>query len=1134
MSQLHQSQYDDDGDEYEEIEEEVEEVEEIEEDVVDDAPPAPQQQQQQVAPAKSASPPAPTTPAPPKQSAAPAKSPSPPAAHESPPRAQPNTVAAPAASSSPSASPAVTRAALSSTQPPQPTISRRTNESEEYEEYEEEVEEEYEEDEEVDDEEEEEEEEEDEEVEEQENMLKYVTFPIGAVKGHHIMTLAAYDRFIFVGTNTGLVVLLDAGGQEMFRFENHLDPITDICCDAKEEFFAVSDKAGVISAQNIFERHDFFKKEFDHPIQTIAIHPRYGSMDDRPVVCGGGDKLLLITKGLFLGNRKTTTIQERNGKVHAVRWCGDLIAWANDRGVSMYSFTSKTIFASFPRPADSPKPELYRCCLMWENECTLLCGWADWYQQFKVKETKLEDRVKKNEFTKTLKADVECGFRTSLVDSPYRICGVAPFGKEMLLFLTCTIDGNMEGHMKDLEVRLVDRKSFGDVFRGTMHMKHKHQLLFSMAYFPTDTLIDSTYYVVSMDSVIKATPCDDDDHVEHLLRMQQYQEAFDFARSKALKRRSTAEIGRNLLDHLVSRGEYERAATQFDKTLGNDAEEWERWISLYDQREQSDLLVKYLPVMVQGTVHGPRIKKEFYELVLNRCLEKDIVVFKSAVNRFEGLYEYETVGNAVESKYNRMKRDKMQGKTINEREMLMLGETYATLLEKQDKFNDALSILMEIKRSTDLFTFIKKNNLWAKAYDILPELFEKSAEQTILLLLDHIKGEDASELSPLSPEAIVKRLENQHRDQLWKYIKGVQKSDRGAYQQMAKKHAQLFATLFADHEPAGMLGFLKEMSMHLTKTKEIHALCKQRGLLEEMVFLMARMGKQDEGLRIIVEEMKNVEKAINFIKDFPSDEDQIELFKKLIDLVQVCNSKMQGKGDNKYFDHMVQDGESWLSIAAKYSVKESELRNFNGAGTAAASTLPRPSIRVPMNMLAALLTAVSDPSVSEQTAIDPILLIKVLPPEQHIPNIGESLARIARSKAGHRALMETLMRVLNGDIGELQHRLYRGRARAIRVDPRSRFCYYCNEHCIGTSVLTFSCTHTYHPKCVVDYSLESGALKPEWGSFENPDKFLNDPQGFLKNKTKKIVPTCARQPRKRWLEAKQQQIFGGHESILPF
>jgi hypothetical protein len=309
-----------------------------------------------------------------------------------------------------------------------------------------------------------------------------------------------------------------------------------------------------------------------------------------------------------------------------------------------------------------------------------------------------------------------------------------------------------------------------------------------------------------------------------------------------------------------------------------------------------------------------------------------------------------------------------------------------------------------------------------------------------------------------------------------------------------------------------MLGFLKEMSMHLTKTKEIHALCKTRGLLEEMVFLMARMGKQDEGLRIIVEEMKNVEKAINFIKDFPSDEDQIELFKKLIDLVQVCNARMQGKGDNKFFDHMVQDGETWVSIAAKYSVKESELRNFNGAGSAASSTLPRPSIRVPMNMMSALLQAVSDPSVSEQTAIDPILLIKVLPPDQHIPNIGESLARIARSKAGHRALMETLMRVLNGDIGELQHRLYRGRARAIRIDPRSRFCYYCSEHCVGTSVLTFSCTHTYHPKCVVDYSLESGALKPEWGSFENPHNFLKDPQGFLKSKTKKVVPTCRQCP----------------------
>ena len=176
------------------------------------------------------------------------------------------------------------------------------------------------------------------------------------------------------------------------------------------------------------------------------------------------------------------------------------------------------------------------------------------------------------------------------------------------------------------------------------------------------------------------------------------------------------------------------------------------------------------------------------------------------------------------------------------------------------------------------------------------------------------------------------------------------------------------------------------------------------------------------------------------------------------------------------------------------------------------SLLPRPHVLVPLNMLSALLKAVSDPSVTENTAIDPILLVKELPSNQSIPHVGQSLSRVAGAKARYKALMETLMRVLNGDLGELQRKCHRIRSRAIRVDSTARYCYYCSEFCQGTDIVVFDCSHTFHPKCVVTYLLENGSLKPENGNFDDPVAFVLDPGSVLKTRPKKIVPYCRNCP----------------------
>lgn len=85
--------------------------------------------------------------------------------------------------------------------------------------------------------------------------------------------------------------------------------------------------------------------------------------------------LVLSTKG-WMGVRDHV-LHSGEGAVRCVRWCGTLIAWANDAGVKLYDTGAHARVAHIARPAGSPKPDTFPPRLAWQDESTLIIGWAD-------------------------------------------------------------------------------------------------------------------------------------------------------------------------------------------------------------------------------------------------------------------------------------------------------------------------------------------------------------------------------------------------------------------------------------------------------------------------------------------------------------------------------------------------------------------------------------------------------------------------------------------------------------------------------------------------------------------------------------------------------------------------------------
>ena len=74
-----------------------------------------------------------------------------------------------------------------------------------------------------------------------------------------------------------------------------------------------------------------------------------------------------------------------------MRWCGNLIAWANDCGVKIYDLERERPVSRVDRPNvhfsdHEGVANSCQCKLYWENNQTLLIGWGDCWMIVKIQE----------------------------------------------------------------------------------------------------------------------------------------------------------------------------------------------------------------------------------------------------------------------------------------------------------------------------------------------------------------------------------------------------------------------------------------------------------------------------------------------------------------------------------------------------------------------------------------------------------------------------------------------------------------------------------------------------------------------------------------------------------------------------
>ncbi|KAF9476712.1 vacuolar protein sorting-associated protein 41 [Pholiota conissans] len=922
----------------------------------------------------------------------------------------------------------------------------------------------------------EEEDDEDEDEDDEEPSLKYERIT-GAIpdlfKKDSASALAVSNNLMALGTHAGIIHILDLTGKRIKSYKPHLASVVDISLDATADFVATASIDGqvVVHSLSTPENYSFDMKR---PMRTVAMEPNFAKKSSRAFICGGLSGSLVMREKGWLGH-KETTIHSGEGPIWQVRWRGQLIAWANDTGVKIYDTSSQMCIAYIDRPKGSPRPDLFKCTLHWQDDSTLLVAWANF---IKVARIRTRPRTNDPEAVKAPPLFVEI---TAVFQLDCMVAGVVPHPNpvpvsamlESPLPLSLKPDAPKQQPTQTLTAFLIvaytPPETFDDTDEMTDDRRRQARKLaerpemriisrageeiaadaltiadyqrwgcndytvveVSNSDYPLVMDTDRSYIVMSPRDLVRVLPRDRRDHVAWLVERRRYEEALAVVEKIEAEEAVTGfkshiregggkgevahltaqDIGQMFIEHLVQEGDFVKAAQLCPNVCAHDPKRWENWIFAFAQKKQLQCIIPFVPT------DKPRLDHLVYEMVLAHFLTHDREAFLHTIKEWpREIYDIAAVIVAVRAELDKVASTSstISSSSGSSNPSVILMECLAELYTANRQPGKALPYYLRLRRA-NVFDLIRENNLFTDVQD-----------QVLLLVeFDHELMEKRKAASKtgdeIESEAIKLLVDNIHSIPIPRVVQQLQSQPYYLFlyldalvhkdSQLVTEFADIQVKMYAEFATSRLIDFLRASSSY--NLEIAYKECQDRDLVPEMVFLLGRMGNNKKALTLIIERLGDVHRAIDFAKE-QSDDDLWE------DLL-------------------------------KYSET-------------------RPAF------IRGLLENVG-------VEISPIRLIRRIKNGLEIPGLKEALIKILQDFHLQISLLEGCQTILNGDSSDLSRKLQRNQSSGFFLSPTSR-CKFCKRSLQDppqSLTLLFLCRHVVHASCVS--GAESLALLTPQASF---------------------------------------------------
>uniref|UniRef100_A0A4W5R5Z3 Vacuolar protein sorting-associated protein 41 homolog n=1 Tax=Hucho hucho TaxID=62062 RepID=A0A4W5R5Z3_9TELE len=591
----------------------------------------------------------------------------------------------------------------------------------------------------------------------------------------------------------------------------------------------LTQKFDIVQVFGLYTREGFHEN-FDCPVKVSKLYVR--------VFLCCLPKLLLYEKN-WLNRWKTSTLHEGEGTITNVQWRANLIAWANNMGVKIYDISTKQRITNVLRDNVSLRPDMYPCSLCWKDNSTLIIGWGSSIKICVVKErghAELRDLPSRY-------VEIVSAFETE-----FFISGLAPLADQLVtLYFVKENSDHMEEEFRArpcLDIIQPLPEGYEEISSDALTVRN-FQENECRDYRLEHSEGESLYYIISPKDIVVAKERDQDDHIDWLLDKKKYEEALMAAEISFKNIKRHEKIGMAYINHLVEKGDYDTAARKCQKVLGKNMELWENEVYRFKTIGQLKAISQYLP---RGDL---RLRPAIYEMILHEFLKSDYEGFATLIREWPGeLYNNMTIVQAVT---DHLKKDPTNSTLLT---------TLAELYTYDQRYDRALEIYLRL-RHKDVYQLIHKHDLFSSIEDKIVLLMDFDKEKAVDMLLDN---EDK-----ISIDRVVEELRDRP-ELLHIYLHKLFKRDHHKGQRYHERQIGLYA----EYDRPNLLPFLRD-SIHCPLEKALE-ICQERNFVEETVFLLSRMGNCRRALQMIMEELEDVDKAIEFAKE----QDDAELWEDLI------------------------------------------------------------------------------------------------------------------------------------------------------------------------------------------------------------------------------------------------------------
>ncbi|RCI12954.1 hypothetical protein L249_0032 [Ophiocordyceps polyrhachis-furcata BCC 54312] len=346
-------------------------------------------------------------------------------------------------------------------------------------------------------------------------------------------------------------------------------------------------------------------------------------------------------------------------------------------------------------------------------------------------------------------------------------------------------------------------------------------------------------------------------------------------------------IGELWIQELIEEGDWKAAGEVCGRVLTT-PDRWERWVWAFAGANKFDEIASHMPARPLQ----PPLPSTIYEVVLGHYLQNNKPRFRELLDTWPtDLFNVSIVCTALENqlKFRDVREDSVDD-GIKSRDWRIVMRSLSGLYEVVGRNREALKCYIKLHDADSAFRLIRDGHLAEAVADDIPsfiglrvdperleamtrdDLAEATSEAITLLV-------DEAQHGLVRPETVVEQLKGQGLDlYLYFYLKGLWRGegiqertgetmDRLVMdsQSLVDDFADLAVHLFSVNDRPMLMEFLKSSTSY-TFEKAVQE-CEDFEYHDELVYLYSKTGQTKRALFLIIDGLKNVEKAIEFAKE---------------------------------------------------------------------------------------------------------------------------------------------------------------------------------------------------------------------------------------------------------------------------